>query len=247
MIEYRFRHIVMAGIASALMAATVIVATDPVLAAGGQGATQANLNPGVIPNRGKQYPHLAADWFLWALSFPAADVPFFNAGGPVDVSLGQQGHVWFLAGSNVGPVTRTADVPTGVSLFFPLANLINDFPCPDPNFKPDPGETMEQFLVRTAQPYLQLMTGLFAEIDGVAVRNPEAYLATSSLFVFTADPALTANFDPCITGSPQPAIATGYWLLLPPLPPGKHELHFGSIGWGQDVRYKLMVKPGHGH
>src|SRR4029079_11999675 len=99
-------------------------------------------------------------------------------------------------------------------------NLNNDYPCPDPTFQPNPGETMEQFLIRTAQPYLPLMTGLFAEIDGVAVRNLQAYLATSSLFMFTADPALAANFDPCITGSPQPAIATGYWLLAcPPASP----------------------------
>jgi len=244
MIEHRFGHCVVAGLAAAVVATVTLVPSMPALAAGGPGV-QANLNPGVIPNRGKQYSDLAADWFLWAFSFPAADAPFFNAGGAVDASAGQQGHVWFLSGSNVGPTTRSAVVPTGVSLFFPLANLNNDYPCPDPTFQPNPGETMEQFLIRTAQPYLPLMTGLFAEIDGVAVRNLQAYLATSSLFTFTADPALTATFDPCITGSPQPAIAAGYWLLLAPLPPGTHDLHFGSVGWGQDVTYHLTVTPGH--
>ena len=175
-------------------------------------------------------------------------MPFFNEGGTVDASLGQDGPVWFLAGSNVGPVTRRATVPTGVSLFFPLANLNNDCPCPDPAFKPELGESMEHFLVRTAQPYLQYMTGLFAEIDNVPVRNLESYLATSSLFMINADPALAQDpvWDPCITGSPQPAIAMGYWLLLPPFPPGVHKLHFGSTGWGQDVTYILTVKPPHG-
>ena len=231
------------------VAAAMVFAVPAAVAGGGQGVTaRGNLNPGVIPNMGHLYGDLAADWFQWALSFRKAEVPFFNPGGPVDASRGQQGHVWFLAGSNVGPTRRSAEVPTGVALFFPLANLNNEYPCPDPSFRPDTGESMEHFLVRTAQPYLQYMTGLFAEIDGVPVRNPEFYLATSPLFTIDADPALAQDpvWDPCITGTPQPAIAMGYWLLLPPFPPGRHTLHFGSTGWGQDVTYILNVKPPHG-
>ena len=72
------------------------------------------------------------------------------------------------------------------------------------------------------------------------------YRATSSLFTFTADPALAAFLDPCITGSPQPGVAVGYWLLLPPLTPGKHTLHFGAPSLGQDITYILTVRPGRG-
>jgi hypothetical protein len=192
-----------------------------------------------------KYADLAAKWWQWAFSFPAADVPFLNTGGPVDVSAGQSGQIWFLAGSNYGPTTRTADLPTGVSLFFPMANLINDYPCPDPSFQPDPGESLEHFLQRTGAEYLQWMTGLFATVDGVSLRNLDRYVATSHIFTFTADPALAAIVDPCITGTPQPGVALGYWLLLTPLPPGQHTLHFGSDGWGQDVTYNLTVHPGH--
>jgi hypothetical protein len=88
------------------------------------------------------------------------------------------------------------------------------------------------------------MTDLFAEVDGVKLRNLDAYLAISHLFTFTADPALAATYDPCITGSPQPGVALGYWLLLTPLTPGMHTLHFGSEGWGQDITYQITVAPG---
>ena len=244
MLEYRFKHVVFAAAAAVLTSITVVVASAPALAGGGAGA-QANANPGVIPNRGNQYPDLAAKWWQWAFSFPAADIPFANTGGPVDVSAHQTGHVWFLAGANLGPATRSATVPTGVQLFFPMANFVNDYPCPDPTFQPMPGESLEHFLVRTGVPYLQYMTDLFASVDGVQLRGLDAYLAISPIFTFTADPALAQTFDPCIIGTAQPGVSMGYWLLLTPLPPGDHVVRFGSVGWGQDVTYNLKVTPGH--
>ncbi|HQR11190.1 MAG TPA: hypothetical protein PLW68_07670 [Casimicrobiaceae bacterium] len=245
MIEYRFRQLAVAGIAAAVLAVATLVVGGPAVAGGGQGIA-ANVNPGVIPNRGNQYPDLAAKWWQWAYSFPAADVPFLNTGGPVDASANQSGHVWFLSGANLGPTTRSATLPAGVQLFFPMANFVNDYPCPEPPpFQPAPGESLEHFLTRTGVPFLQYMTNLFAEVDGVKLRNLDAYLAISPIFTFTADPALAATVDPCITGTPQPGVSMGYWLLLTPLPPGEHVVRFGSEGWGQDVTYNLNVTPGH--
>jgi hypothetical protein len=213
--------------------------------AGVGAAMAANPNPRVIPNHGPKYGELGAEWWQWALSFPAADVPYLNTGGPVDISAGQSGHVWFLAGGNVAMGSpRTGVVPTGTSLFFPLANLINDYPCPDSSFQPNPGETLGHFLQRTGNEFLPNLTDLFAEIDGVPLSNLSVYRATSPLFQFTADPDLS-NADPCITGSLQDGVAVGYWLLLPPLTPGIHILHFGAPSWGQDVTYELTVTPSH--
>lgn len=209
-----------------------------------------NPNPGVVPNEGLKYGRLGARWWQWALSFPKEDVPYFNTGGPVDISAGQSGRVWFLAGANNGLTEpRTGVVPTGTRLFFPIANLINDYPCPPEfNFEPLPGETLEEFLQRTGNEFMPYFTGadMSAEIDGVALTDLPAYRATSSLFTFTADPAMVA-FDPCITGSPQVGVAVGYWLLLAPLPPGEHTIHFSAPSWGQDVTYNLTVVPGNLH
>lgn len=114
---------------------------SPVRAAG-------NPNPGVVPNKGHRYGELAADWWRWALSFPVADVPFFNTGGPVDMSAHQSGNVWFLAGANYGLTSpRSGVVPAGKSLFLAMANYLNDYPCPAAfGFEPLPGESLHDFL-----------------------------------------------------------------------------------------------------
>lgn len=227
----------------------VTLVLTELLILGGVGlALGPNPNPGVIPNNGPKYGELSASWWQWAFSF-GANLPFFNTGGPVDISAGQSVDVWFLAGANSGLTEpRTGEVPTGTFLFFPLVNLVNDYPCPPEfGFEPLPGETLEHFLQRTGNEALDLLvpdpTTLFAEIDGVPLKNLSGYRATSSLFEFTADPSLT-TFDPCITGTPQSGVSVGYWLLLPPLAPGTHTLHFGAPSAGQEITYVLKVTPG---
>jgi hypothetical protein len=216
--------------------------TSPVLA-------QANPNPRVIPN-GHQYEVLAAQWWQWALKF-GTDLPFFNTGGAVDLSAGQSGNVWFLAGANYGLTEpRTGEIPTGTSLFFPVANLLNDYPCPPEfGFEPNPGETLEAFLQRTGNEFLDYYlpdpSELSVTVDGVVLTGLPNYRVTSSLFQFQADPALGAFFDPCINGDVQDAVTVGYWLWLPPLPPGEHTIHFEAGGlFGQDVTYVITVVPG---
>jgi len=132
-----------------------------------------NANPGVIPNNGPKYAELSAEWWQWAFSFPAADLPFLNTGGPVDISAHQSGAVWFLAGANNGLTEpRTGEVPAGTRLFLPLVNFVNDYPCPSEfGFEPPPGETLEHFLQSTGNEVLDFFVPdpatLFAEIDGV--------------------------------------------------------------------------------
>jgi hypothetical protein len=111
---------------------------------------------------------------------------------------------------------------------------------------------MEHFLQRTGnniqndviknkyQPNPKDMT---ATIDGVSFINFSAYRATSSLFRFTADPALATTFDSCITGNSQYGVSVGYWFLLPPLAPGEHTLIFGGgPSWKSNITYVLTVK-----
>ncbi len=202
-----------------------------------------------MPNQGQLYADLSIKWWLWAFSFPALETPFFNLGGPVDIGAGESGHVWFLAGSSSAAgganVTRSGIVPTGTMLFLPIANAVNDYPCPDPTFVPEPGETLEHFLQRTVIGLKDFINDPFAEIDGVPLAGLSKYWAMSSLFTFRADAALaTLVPDPCITGTPQVGVAAGYWLLIAPLTPGQHTLHFGAPSWGQDITYLLTVRPG---
>jgi hypothetical protein len=215
---------------------------------------QGNPNPGVIPPQahpyGSSYGEWSARWWRWAYSFPLAEFPSLQT-EEVDCSLGQSGSVWFLAGTTGGdPVPRSCTIPTGTALFFPIINYLNDYPCPDPSFRPAPGQTLEEFLAEGAAAIIDAVTELEGVVDGHRLNDPFSYRATSPLFTFTADPSLV-DLDPCVTGTPQVGISDGYWLMLNPLPPGQHTISFRGkidVGGGStfevQVTYNITVVPG---
>ncbi len=214
---------------------------------------QGNPNPSVIPPHarayGLSYAEWGAQWWRWAYSFPADQFPPLQS-GELDCGLGQSGSVWFLAGTvGQGPVTRSCTIPTGKALFFPIITYLNDYPCPDPNFQPPPGETLEEFLTEGARAIIDLVTQLEVVVDGQHLNDLFSYRTTSRLFTFTADPSLVA-FDPCVTGTEQYGVTDGYWILLRPLPPGQHTVFFRAVidfGGGNtfevQVTYNLTIAP----
>ena len=183
------------------------------------------LPPGSTPY-GKSYGEWGAAWWQWATSFPLEVNPVYNDPTGAFASLGQSGPVWFLAGTSDATAVRTCTVPTGKALFFPIINIMNDYPCPDPNFQPAPGQTLENFLTQGAHWYIDHVTALAADVDGVALQDLESYRAYSKMFYVTMDPSLIV-WDPCNIGpAPQPAVSEGYWIMLAPLTPGYHTIHF---------------------
>ena len=206
-------------------------------------------NPRVAPIgsrvHGLTYTEWSVKWWQWLLSIPADQSPTFDTTGE-DCAVGQSGHVWFLAGTPGGSATRTCTVPPGTSLFFPIINAEFDYPCPDPGFQPAPGQSLEAFLTENVTTLIDAVKDLALEIDGVAVENLGNYRVTSPLFEFVGHPSLTAVFDSCITGSSQPAVSDGYWVMLPPLSRGSHTIHLhGAIdgfGFETDVTYTLLVE-----
>jgi hypothetical protein len=219
----------------------VVPATMPAAVSAG------NPNPRVLPPNshphGLTYAQWSAKWWQWALAVPAPVNPILDATG-ANCAQGQSGSVWFLAGTSGGAVTRSCTIPAGKSIMFPIVNVENDYPCPDPNFHPAPGQSLEDFLTQGAKAIIDPVNELEVEVDGVSLRNLFDYRATSKLFMFTGDPSLTAAFDSCITGSSQPAVSDGYWIMLAPLPVGTHTIHFrgGVVGSFEiEVTYNLTV------
>lgn len=108
-----------------------------------------NYNPGVIQPyakiNGKTYGDWGTEWWKWALSVPFSKSVINDPDGGFG-SQNQKGAVWFLAGNNGGTSDRTITIPAGKLIFFPLFTYWNDYPCPDPNFKPAPGQSLEDFL-----------------------------------------------------------------------------------------------------
>ncbi|MGZ6142718.1 MAG: hypothetical protein ACXWLM_05235 [Myxococcales bacterium] len=165
----------------------------------------------------------AFDWMRWEYSIPAAVNPNIVAGVPYDVN--QAAQVFFVPDGPRRGVIDAFTVPREKALALMLSQINNDYPCPDPNFHPAPGQSLFDFLIAGLTQINDNITVLDVTLDGVAVHDPLRYRFTSTqLIEFTGDESLAANFDPCVTGSVQPAVADDVFLLFKPLSRGQHVL-----------------------
>ncbi|HEY5911035.1 MAG TPA: hypothetical protein VJA21_10575 [Verrucomicrobiae bacterium] len=238
-----------AGLAAVLMMAVA----QPVWAGNGKGANPGVIPPQALPN-GMTYGQWGAEWWKWVYATPVDQNPIQDPDGRFG-SQGQSGQVWFLAGTFGETVVRSMTIPVGKKIFFPLVNYFNDYPCPDPNFQPAPGQTLEQFLTEGAGWWLAHVTNMTVTVDGESLGNLFNYRGTSSLTTFVGDPSWVA-MDPCVTGEPQVGVSDGYWIMLAPLPPGQHTIRFTATQyfpagiffpdkdylWNLDVTYHVTVK-----
>lgn len=185
-------------------------------------------------------PELAARWWQWAMASPRALSPVADRTGE-RCAVGQSGNIWFLAGSfNGSPIQRRCVVPAGKMLFFPIINMVR--------FAPAKGNKLSCAKAK-AEAALNNDTAidLFATLDGqpMAANLKQHRISSSKCFnVF-------AHADWSGTYNSYPSATDGYWLLLKPLPPGRHLLKFGgkynnnSAKLGhllQDISYELIVE-----
>jgi hypothetical protein len=108
-------------VAGALAGALMLILALPTAAGAATAATSVtalSANPLLGP--------LSAGWWKWIAEQPASTNLLFSESG---VNCGQAqppGPVFFLAGSAVGPVTRSGcTVPAGKAIFFPIVNVAN--------------------------------------------------------------------------------------------------------------------------
>jgi hypothetical protein len=220
----------------------------PALAAerAGSGGDELAFGPRAHPF-GRSMPQWTATWWRWEMSIPAAVNPGLDATGE-HCGEGQRGNVWFLATVFApGSVTRTCTMPPHRAVLVTLSSLLNDYPCPDPNFHPAPGQSLEGFLAQGAAAVENGVNQLNLSVDGQPVPDLFAHRTSTGLFHFTGDPSLATALDPCVTGQRQVAVADGYLVMLKPLSRGHHTVRLGASdvnGFQSDVTYNLTVRGG---
>ena len=199
---------------------------------------EANPNPALYEKDARPYGRSIEHWSerLWAYIYaqPFATNPFFDTSG-ANCGSGQEGPVWFLPsvpGATLGTtVTRSCTIPRHRSIILQLASAMNDFPCPDPNFKPAPGQSLYDFLISPISPGIDGVTGFTATLDGAPLADVLDYRFTSDdVFFFRGDPTLE-QWDSCVTTHRQEAVSDGYYLMFKPLSPGAHQI----VVHGQDM------------
>jgi hypothetical protein len=199
---------------------------------------------------GQTYGRWATQWWQWALEIPPKDNPNSPDDHGENCAQRQVDKVWFLAGSfSSDPVERSCTIPSGKSLFFPLATYFY------PAYLSDPPEQRTEAFLRSQVDCI-FATGFDVRIDGQKVQHPERYFtgATGS-----QSPFFNAQFPPdnlygaSASEIPElalsPGVEQGYYLFVYPLKRGKHSIHLKSkaVGcwpdpnFGQDVTYYLTV------
>jgi len=175
---------------------------------------------------------LAAKWWQWILETPAAENPLTDATGEFGAVNQPNGNVWFLAGNTSGGSTvRIVTIPEGKALFFPIANV---FDVEDGTATAGGGKVFSvKNPLQTAQNLCSAIIatafGLSCSVDGTSVPITSANLEQSSPFAvqLPAD-----NFLGVPGGVYYPMVDSGYYLLVRPLSPGQHTIHFaGSIAY----------------
>jgi hypothetical protein len=202
---------------------------------------------------------LAVAWTQWAFSKPTnVNSPLIGGyeGGPrcdgTPLSP-TQGKTWFLAGtfgSSTEETVRTCTMPVGTRLFFPVVNWVA-FPFPE-NPLETPDNQREAAINAMEATLNDPAFSMEVTVDEEAVKSNRIIRATSPPFFTVTLPEENA-FDPLVTPNPPGVRAgvyegwttDGLWVTLPPLPPGKHEIHFKasapSLGVSQDITYILTV------
>jgi hypothetical protein len=181
---------------------------------------------------------MSAEWWQLFLSLPVAGNPLVDGTGASCV-FGQRGPVWFLVGSFGGTVTRECAIPEGVTLFFPLLNLV------DVNVTNQSARELRGEL----DPCIDATTTLILEVDGQSVQPGAIKRVRSDVFAVTLP---NNNLFSLPAGTYSPAVDDGFYVTLKPLDVGQHTIHFQAAREGcpfapdpfeLDVTYNLTVVP----
>src|SRR5262245_61681927 len=161
---------------------------------------------------GTSYEDWTAKWWQWLVSIPTPENPAMDKLGE-HCGVGQNGSVWFLAGTTGGKNERTCTIPSGVAILIPPLNS----ECSTAEF---PDLTTEQQLRECDTSFQDKTQHLEFVLDGTKFDGLENSRVVSPLF--------NATFpEDNIFGAPSGttnAVSDGNWVFLKPLPPGKHEL-----------------------
>jgi hypothetical protein len=220
---------------AAAILATVASLSHPLAA----NASEWVLPPGSSVD-GKTSAQLSADWWQWAESIPHESNPVRDLTGE-NCGVGQQGEVWFLAGGfGSSKIRRSCTIPQGNSVFFPVINMVYWRRGSASTLTCDQAKEFSALNNETA-------LDLFVELDGVPIADVKQYRSSSQecFDVYGRIPKDQRPYDA------YPSASDGYWILLKPLPAGRHTLRFGgrynqsSGAYGrmvQDIEYELIVQ-----
>ena len=144
---------------------------------------ESNPNPMLFPKDARPYGRS-----IDAVERAALELHLFDSPGPAirssrppasTAGSTSDGPVWFLPavpGSTLGTnISRSCTIPRGRAIMLQMSSALNDYPCPDPNFQPAPGQSLYDFLIDAIKPLFEGVTGFVVTLDGVNIQDPLSY------------------------------------------------------------------------
>jgi hypothetical protein len=187
---------------------------------------------------GLSYEDWTIKWWQWLLSMPIQINPMDDITGE-HCEEGQGSlPVFFLSGSGGSVAERTCTVPAEKAILVPVSTVECSFA--------EQSGTNEQELNTCAEEDQSSNPILFLSVDGRQIQQIEKYRVHSRAFnvTFPENAVFGAKAGPSL------AVSDGYWIILEPLPPGEHEIHFkssltnpttGILFFADEVKYHLNV------
>jgi hypothetical protein len=188
----------------------------------------------------KTYGEWNQEWWEWAQMEPIENNPIHDPTGEKCAVNQVDLNVWFLAGTTGGRVERDCTIPASKAIFFPLLNT-------ECSTAEDPSLTTEEALRDCARNNApdRAQVLLRASVDGQEIPDLEKYWTESSLYNYT----LPERNIWGVAAGPTQEVAAGYYLMIMPLTPGIHIVHFsganidlaGTQTFATEVIYNLTV------
>jgi hypothetical protein len=197
---------------------------------------QGNPNPRVAPPNSTPHGLTYTEWeekWQWAFSIPADENPNLDHDGSF-FDVGQSGSVFFVPGNFGGTDVRTATLPAGKALLIVGASALGILGLDAP--------TEAELRTGVEQAYAGVAS-VHVYVDGIALTDLASYTVETPLFSFT----LPENNIVGLPAGEYQGIAEGIFLLLEPLPVGKHVIHvhneFPAFSVITDVTTIVTVSP----
>ncbi len=194
---------------------------------------------------GMSYGDWSAAWWQYLLLFTNDVSPYLDTTGQY-CNEGQGGPVFFLVGGPANPTIRSCTIPAGKALFAPIINV----ECSSVESPPFEGDNDQE--ARTCAALWNDGTDikhLEFTVDRKNVKELGDFRVQSPYYYFNMMPA-TNNFLGVDGATEGYSVSDGYWVMVKPLSPGKHVIHFEGewvsgpgAGAVQNVTYNLTVTP----
>jgi hypothetical protein len=206
-----------------------------------------------VERTGKTFGQWSAAWWQYVFSFSNSVSPFADNTGE-RCAVGQSGPVFFLVGTFTTSVSNGITlasakrekcvIPAGKVLFFPVINNECSSVEPDP-FGPF---TDRRHLAACNHRFLDSARDLRVEIGGKRVDDLRDFRICETRLCFNSpifDVVLPPDNILGVNAGPATSMSDGYYLMLRPLPVGKHSIHFHGFlpaaNFAVDVTYAPLT------